>query len=121
MAEEFDETPLGFMNRICKTFKAKARRLVRRLQSDPVEVLDVNERAYLELQGDLRDFYIQHDLWEQGLPHSRDDQEEEQEEDADLDRGEPLFPQEGPGVGYTPNKIKVLLQGFRSELDKVIE
>ena len=122
MAEEFDESPLGFMNRIRKNFKARARRLVRRIQSDSVEVLDVNERAFLELQGDLRNFYIQSDLWEQELPHTRDDlDDEEEEEDADFNRGDPLFPEEGPGAVYTPNKVKVLLQGFRSELDKVIE
>ena len=93
MAEEFDETPLGFMNRIRKNFKARARRLVRRIQSNSVEVLDVNERAYLELQGDLRNFHIQRNLWEQELPHSRDDQQQEEEEDeADFDRGGPLFP-----------------------------
>ena len=32
MVEEFDDSPLGFMNQIRKTFKARARRLVRRLQ-----------------------------------------------------------------------------------------
>ena len=126
MAEEFDDSPLGFMNRIRKTFKARARRLVRRLQHDPVEVLDVNEQAYQDLQGDLRDFYIQRDIWERGLPHTQDGQQEDglredQEEDTETDRGEPIFPQEGPGAGYTPEKVKVMLQDFRHELDRVIE
>ena len=80
--EDFDDSPLGFMNRIRKTFKSKARRLVRRLQHDPVEVLAVNEKAYQDLQGDLRDFYIQRDIWESGLPHTQDVlQEDGQQED----------------------------------------
>ena len=88
------------MNRIRKGFKARARRLVRKIRTDSVEVLDVNERAYLDLQGELRNFLIQCELWEQELPHTRDElDEEEEEEDADFDRGDPLFPEEGPGVG----------------------
>ena len=74
--EEFDDSPLGLMSRIRKTFKSKARRLVRKLQHDPVEVLEVNEKAFQELQGDLRDFYIQRDIWESGLPHTQDDQQD---------------------------------------------
>ena len=122
MAEEFDNSPLGLMNQIRKGFKAKARRLVRKIRTDSVEVLDVNERAFLDLQGELRNFLIQRELWEQELPHSQDVlDEEEQDEDTDIDRGVPLFPEEGPGAGYTPHKVKVMMKDFRAELDKVIE
>ena len=108
MAEEFDNSPLGLMNRIRKGFKARARQLVRKIRTDLVEVLDVNERAFLDLQGELRNFLIQRKLWEQELPHSQDVlDEEEQDEDADIDRGVPLFPEEGPGAGYTPRKVKI--------------
>ena len=126
--EEFDDSPLGLMSRIRKTFKSKARRLVRKLQHDPVEVLEVNEKAFQELQGDLRDFYIQRDIWESGLPHTQDDQQdyglrEDQEGDAETerDRGEPIFPAQGPGAGFHPEKLKVLMEDFRHELDRVIE
>ena len=53
MAEEFDDSPLGLMNQIRKRFKARARRLARKILTDTIEVLDVNEQTYLELQGDL--------------------------------------------------------------------
>ena len=53
MAEEFDNSPLGLMNQIRKGFKARARRLARKIQTDSVEVLDVNERSFLDLQGEL--------------------------------------------------------------------
>ena len=46
----------------------------------------------MDLQGELRNFLIQRKLWEQELPHSQDVlDEEEQDEDADIDRGVPFF------------------------------
>ena len=121
MTEEFDNSPLGLMNQIRKGFKARARRLARKILSDLVEVLDVNEQSFLDLQGELRNFLIQRDLWEQELPHSQDVlDDEEQDEDADIDRGVPLFPEDGPGAGYAPHRIKVLLKDYRAELDNVI-
>ena len=49
MTEEFDNSPLGLMNQIRKGFKARARRLARKIQSDSIEVLDVNERSYFRI------------------------------------------------------------------------
>merc|ERR1712237_174122 len=110
------------MNQIRKGFKARARRLARQFLTDSVEVLDVNEQSFLDLQDELRNFSIQHDLWEQGLPHSQDAlDDEDQDSDVDFDRGTPLFPEDGPGAGYAPHRIKVLLKDFRAELDNVIE
>ena len=122
MTAENDNSPLGLMNQIRKTFKARCRRLARKILTDAIEVLDVNERAFLDLQDELRNFSIQRDLWEQGLPHSQDERDDEdQDSDVDYDRGTPIFPEDGPGAGYAPHRIKVLLKDFRSELDNVIE
>ena len=53
MAEVNDESPLGVMNKIRKGFRAKARRLARKIPNDTIEVLDVNEELYNELHADL--------------------------------------------------------------------
>ena len=53
MAEVNDESPLGIMNKIRKGFRAKARRLARKILTDAIEVLDVNEQTYNELHTDL--------------------------------------------------------------------
>ena len=73
MAEEYDDSPLGLMNNIRKRFKARARRLARKILTDTIEVLDVNEQTYNELQGDLRTFLVNRDIWEEQLPHTGDD------------------------------------------------
>ena len=120
MAEEYDDSPLGIMNNIRKRFKAKARRLARKILTDTIEVLDVNEQTYNELHGDLRTFLVNRDIWEDQLPHTGDVlDDKDQDEDIEVDRGVPIFPLEGPGAGYSPAKVKVILNDFRIELDKV--
>ena len=97
MAEVNDESPLGIMNNIRKRFRAKARRLARKILTDTIEVLDVNEQTYNELHTDLRTFLINRDLWEDQLPHTGDVlDDEDHDEDIEVDRGVPIFPQEGP-------------------------
>ena len=73
MAEVNDESPLGIMNKIRKGFRAKARRLARKIPNDTIEVLDVNEELYNELHADLRVFLLNRDLWTDKLPHTKDD------------------------------------------------
>ena len=120
MAEVNDESPLGIMNKIRKGFRAKARRLARKIPNDTIEVLDVNEQAYNELHTDLRTFFINRDLWEDQLPHTGDVlDDEDHDEEEEVDRGVPIFPQAGPGAGYSPAKVKAILNDFRIELDKV--
>ena len=42
MADVEDNSPLGVMNRIRKGFRAKARRLARKISRDTIATLDVN-------------------------------------------------------------------------------
>ena len=120
MVEVNDESPLGIMNKIRKGFRAKARRLARKIPNDTIKVLDVNEDAYNELHADLRTFLLNRDLWEDELPHTGDDVDvEDHDEEEEVDRGDPIYLEAGPGAGYSPAKVKAILADFRIELDKV--
>ena len=56
------------------------------------------------------------------LPHTGDDLIDglgDHDEEREVDRGEPMYPEDGPGAGYSPDKVRDILAGFRLELDKV--
>ena len=96
MADVEDNSPLGVMNRIRKGFRAKARRLGRRIPRQSVENLEFNEESYRELQADVQAFHINLNLWEEGLPHSGDPvEDEDQDEYEEVDRGDPIYPEYG--------------------------
>ena len=109
MAEVNYESPLSVMNKIRKGFRAKAWRLARKIPNDTIEVLDVNEELYNELHADIRVFLLNRDLWTDELPHTRDDLEDgldDHDEEGEVDRGEPIYPEDGPGAGYSPEKVR---------------
>ena len=120
MADVEDNSPLGVMNKIRKGFRAKARRLARRIPRQLIENLDDNEESYKELQADVRTFQLNLNLWEKELPHNGDPvEDEDQDEDEEVNRGDPIYPEVGVGASYTPERVKVILTNFREEVDKV--
>ena len=86
MANVEDDSPLGVMNKIRKEFKAKSRRLARKISRDTIETLDINEESYRELEADVRTFLLNLELWEQGLPHIGD-RVEDDDQDGIFRRG----------------------------------
>ena len=59
-------------------------------------------------------------LWEDELPHVNDPVEgDDLEGDEELDRGDPIYPEAGPGAGYIPERVKVILANFKEEINKL--
>ena len=120
MANVEDDSPLGVMNKIRKEFKAKSRRLARKISRDTIETLDINEESYRELEADVRTFLLNLELWEQGLPHIGDRVEDDDQDDYEEDdQGDPIYPEAGPGAGYILGRVKVILAGFQEDKEKI--
>ena len=117
MADVEDNSPLGVMNRIRKGFRAKARRLARKIPRQNIQNLEDNEESYKELEADVQTFHRNLDRWEEELPHNGDPVEEE-DEDEEVDRGDPIYPEVGAGAGYIPERVTVILDNFQEEINK---
>ena len=118
MVEVEDDSPLGVLNRIRNGFRAKSRRLARLIPRQTIEFLADNEESFRELQEDIRNFHYNLGLWEDTLPHVNDPVDGD-EVDEGLDRGNPVYPEAGPGAGYIPERVKVILGNFREEINKL--
>ena len=104
------------MNRIRKGFKAKARRLARKIPRQNIQNLEDNEEAYKELEADVRTFHRNLDLWEEELPHNSDPVEDEDEdEDEEVDQGVPIYPEDGVGAGLYQRGSQLFLIIFRKK------